>query len=120
MSHQERVVEVLSELTPARCAKLGAAIPEAAAARIRAAMSDFPEDIAHDIAFHLTDWAADAAFLVALVLFPEKFTDAEVRAGVRQFLIHAPNHICAAAKLADEPVRDIFGVGALDEGEHEE
>jgi hypothetical protein len=116
VGHQERAIEVLSELTPERCANLGAALPEAAAARIRGAMADLSADVAHDIAFHLTDWAADAAFLVALVLSPEKFTDAEVRAGIRQFLIHAPNHVCAAAKLADEPVRDIFGVGALDEG----
>jgi hypothetical protein len=29
-------------------------------------------------------------------------------------LIHAPNHLAAAAKLAGWPVRDVFGVGPLE------
>ncbi|MGH2548563.1 MAG: hypothetical protein ACRDHN_04190 [Thermomicrobiales bacterium] len=63
-----------------------------------------------DIAFHLTDWAADAAFLVALHLFPERFTAEEIADGIESFLIHAPNHVAAAAVLSGWPPKDIFGV----------
>ena len=64
-----------------------------------------------DIAFHLTDWAADAAFLVALQLFPDRFTQDEIREGILGFLIHVPNHVAAAAQLAGWPLRDVFEVG---------
>lgn len=63
---------------------------------------------ADEIAFHLTDWSAEAAFLVALHLFPERFTKEEIEEGVLAFLIHAPNHIVAAARLSGHPVEDIF------------
>ena len=64
-----------------------------------------------EVAFHLSDWAEDAAFLVALHLFPERFTADEIRDGVRSFLIHAPDHVAAAAHLAGWPLRDVFNVG---------
>ena len=38
----------------------------------------------------------------------------EVDDGIRAFLIYAPNHIAAAAKLAGWLVADIFEFGALD------
>lgn len=63
---------------------------------------------ADEIAFHLTDWSADAAFIVALHLFPERFTPEEIEAAVDMFLIHVPNHLFAAARLAGHPVEDIF------------
>ncbi len=75
--------------------------------------SEHPELVAHDIAFHLLDWNAEAAFLVALQLFPDRFTPEQIREGVLNFLIHAPNHVAAAAKLGGWPVEDIFEVGAL-------
>jgi hypothetical protein len=53
------------------------------------------------------------AFVVALLLFPEQFNAEEIAEGIESFLIHAPNHIAAAAKLMGFPVQDIFGVGAL-------
>jgi hypothetical protein len=65
-----------------------------------------------DIAFHLSDWSSDAAFLVAVHLYPERFTREEIDAGVEMFLGHAPNHIAAAAKLYGYPVSDVFGIGA--------
>jgi hypothetical protein len=34
---------------------------------------------AHDIAFHLTDWSSDAAFVVAALLFPERFSADQLR-----------------------------------------
>ena len=90
------------------------AIPKAQAIIAKALRSRFPENIAYDIAFHLTDWHADAAFIVAILLFPERFTPAQIRDGVEQFAIHAPNHTAAAAKLCGFPIGDIFEIGALD------
>jgi hypothetical protein len=61
-----------------------------------------------EIAFHLTDWSSDAAFLVALHLFPERFTPEEIREGVLSFLIHVPAHVIAAARLGGHSTEDIF------------
>jgi hypothetical protein len=66
---------------------------------------------AHEIAFHLSDWSDDAAFILALHLFPERFTPEEVSQGVLEFLIHVPNHVAAAAHLYGLPIGDVFGVG---------
>jgi hypothetical protein len=49
-----------------------------------------------------------------LILFPERFTEEQIRDGIEAFIIHAPNHIAAAAKLRGLPIQDIFTVGALD------
>jgi len=71
-------------------------------------------EAARDIAFHLADWNSDAAFILAMHLFPERFTPEQILDGVEDFLIHAPNHVAAAAKLGGHPIEDIFEVGALD------
>lgn len=63
---------------------------------------------ADELAFHLVDWNSDAAFLVAFMLFPERFTAEELRAGVDMLLIHAPAHILAAARLGGHEAKDIF------------
>ncbi len=76
-------------------------------------LEDHSDQVAYDITHHLTDWAEDAAFLVALHLYPEKFSEAEIRKGVDMLLVHVPNHLAAAAKLAGEPIEDIFNVNAL-------
>ncbi len=68
---------------------------------------------AMDIAFHLSDWSSDAAFLVALHLFPDAFTEEEIREGMMMFIIHAPNHVAAAAALAGDPIRNIFEIDGL-------
>ena len=81
--------------------------------------TDYSPDIAREIAFHLVDWASDAAFVLAVQLFPERFTSEEIVAGVDMLLIHAPNHLAAAAKLAGHPIEDIFEVGALDQSAQE-
>jgi hypothetical protein len=56
-------------------------------------------DKALDIAFHMADWNSNAAFVVAVHLFPERFTPEEIEAGIGMFLTHAPNHIRAACGL---------------------
>lgn len=70
---------------------------------------EMDEQTAYDIGFHLSDWHADAAFIVALHLFPERFTSEEIVAGTQQCLIHAPNHMAAAAALFGYPVQDVWG-----------
>ena len=85
--------------------------------KIVEALSEEHGDSSDDIGFHLTDWSADAAFLVALHLFPERFSAEEIRAGVTNLVIHAPNHLAAAAKLAGYPIQDVFGLGTLVEAD---
>jgi hypothetical protein len=113
-----KVAEIFRELVGERVSRLtGSHYNHDSAAVIARALSPCPEDrsapadcTARDIAFHLTDWASDAAFIVAVQLFPERFSPAEIADGVEAFLCHAPNHIAAAAVLSGEPVEDIFDV----------
>jgi len=60
------------------------------------------------IGFHLVDWNSDAAFIVAMLLYPEEFTDEEIREGVGLFLIHAPAHCVEAARLAGYSTENPF------------
>jgi hypothetical protein len=116
-----KVAAIFRELVGERASRLdGSHFNHDAVAIIAAALSPSPDDRAspddcraQDIAFHLSDWASDAAFIVATQLFPERFTAAEIADGVGSFLIHAPNHVAAAAALAGHPIDDIFEVGAL-------
>ena len=96
-------------------ARLGLGVEEQFRARIREAFSELPTHVRDDLAFHLSDWRADAAFLLALHLAPERFSREEVNEGVTQFLIHAPNHVAAAAKLGGWPIEDVFGIGAVND-----
>jgi len=63
---------------------------------------------ADEMAFHLVDWESDAAFLVAVMLYPERFTAEELRAGVDMFMVHVPAHVLSAARLGGYPMKDIF------------
>jgi len=115
-SVRQKVNALLSELVRERAARLEE--PHARQARdmfARALSADYAPEVARELAFHLVDWASDAAFVLAVQLFPERFTPEELIAGVDMLLIHAPNHLAAAAKLAGHPVEDIFEVGALDQ-----
>ncbi len=75
----------------------------------------FLPEIASQLAFHLSDWSSEVAFLLAVQVSPEEFTEDEILNGLSAFLAHAPNHLAAAAKLFGLPVQDIFEVGALSE-----
>jgi hypothetical protein len=66
---------------------------------------------AWEIAFHLSDWGHNAAFILAMHLCPERFRRDEVEAEVLSFVIHAPNHIAAAAHWYEYPITDVFDVG---------
>lgn len=68
-----------------------------------------------DIAFHMTDWLGDLKEWVEFCQNPSALSDDEVLDVLIGFLVHVPNHIAAASKLAiDTPVRDIFKVGAVE------
>src|SRR5437899_1625955 len=103
-SVKQKVEAIFRELAGERAPALFAAVPPSTDV-MATALADLGEQRAHDIAFHLADWSADAAFLVAVHLFPERFTPAEVEAGIDLLLVHAPNHLAAAAKLAGHPIQ---------------
>jgi hypothetical protein len=107
----EKVQAIFSEIAGAGRAKwLRGDVPSRVMEQIAQAISaEHPPEVAGEIGFHLGDWQGDAAFLVALHLFPERFTPEEIRDGVKAFLIHAPHHIIAAARLAGNCTDDIFG-----------
>ena len=113
-SFRGKVEAIFRELAGDRAATLNAErLPAEITSTITAALAGESGDedaILHadQIAFNLTDWNAEAAFLVALHLFPERFTPEEIRDGVEAFLIHAPHHVIAAARLAGHPTDDIF------------
>src|SRR4051812_34669733 len=70
--------------------------------RITSALAGISDDEAitlkrDEMGFHLVDWQSDAAFNVALALFPERFTDEKIREEVERFLIHVPYHVIEAA-----------------------
>lgn len=112
-SHSDaKVAAIFRELAGENCCRLdGSHYNHDSAVVIAQALQHLGEARAKDIAFHLSDWASDAAFIVAVQLFPERFTAAEIADGVERFLIHAPNHVAAAAVLAGHSVEDIFEVG---------
>jgi hypothetical protein len=71
---------------------------------------------ADEVALHLTDWLEDLEAFVSFCRSPTSYTPEQVNELLLAFLIHAPNHLAAAAKLyADLPVQDVFGVGAITE-----
>ena len=107
-------LKLFQELAGDRALQLNVAVPAAQKIIHQALLNHFDDATAYEIAFHLTDWASDGAFLIALILFPERFTEEQIRDGIEAFIIHAPNHIAAAAKLRGLPIQDIFKVGALD------
>lgn len=84
--------------------------------KIKAALVDEDTESKHvdDIAFHLTDWVCDLQELVSFYEAPNEYDSSQVREILTHFLVHAPNHLAAAAKLMlDYPISDVFGVGAV-------
>lgn len=111
-SVRKKVQAIFAELVGDRARMLtGDTIPAGITSTIREALSGpdaTEEQILHadEIAFHLTDWNYDAAFVVALHLFPERFTPGEIEAGVDMFLAHVPWHVISAARLAGHAAED--------------
>jgi len=103
-SCRAKVEAVFSELVGERARRISAtSYPVESVAAIAASYApDMDSQRAKDIAFHLSDWAGDAAFLIALHLFPDRFTPDEIQAGIGMFFVHAPYHIAEAAALAGQ------------------
>lgn len=80
--------------------------------RIESALAtEFSPERAHDIAFHVSDWVAEAACLVALHVAPDRFTDQEVQDVCERLAIHANHHLMVATALQGEPLQDVFELG---------
>ena len=116
---RDKVLQIFRELVGDRADKLsGTHFSADINDRITAALTEAGDDresgetMRRDgIGFHLVDWNGDAAFLVALILFSERFTNEEIREGVDNFLIHAPAHILEAARLGGYSTENIFAKG---------
>lgn len=112
-SEADKVITIFRELVGERAEKLHD-FPADIQSRIAQALSEgkIPEgkEISREeqIGFHLVDWHRDAAFIVALILFPEKFTDDEIQDGIIGLLYHMPAHIIEAARLGGYPTENIF------------
>jgi hypothetical protein len=102
----KKVDAIFRELAGDRAHRLdGSAIAFPVRSAIAAAVaSEFGSATAEKVALHMSDWNSDAAFIVALHLFPERFTSEEIEAGIGLFLIHAPNHIREACRLTNKYV----------------
>ncbi len=72
---------------------------------------EFGAKRAADIAFHLSDWNREFAFLTALHLSPDSFTDEEIRTELESLTIHGVNHMMAASHLNGKALADIFDLG---------
>ena len=107
---REKVATIFAELVGDRTKRLdGSVIAEPAMSMIAAAfVEEYGPIKAAEIGFHMADWNSDAAFVVAVHLFPERFTKEEIAAGVGMFLVHAPNHIRAACGLTGSYVWENF------------
>ena len=68
-----------------------------------ACKTEFGGDAAEEIGFHASDWAENAAFLVALHLFPEQFTAEEIRDGMESLACHIPYHVAGIADALNYP-----------------
>ena len=107
-SVREKVSAVFRQLAGDRTRELEGLSIRTRDAIAVALAEEYGDDTAAKLGVHMSDWNYDAAFIVALHLFPERFTRAEIEAGVGMFLIHAPNHIREACRLTDTYVWEDF------------
>jgi len=109
-SVHEKVSDIFTKLVGDRAARLdGSRLSTLAMDAATAALADeYGWEKAGDVALHMLDWNWDAAFIVALHLFPERFTAEEIRSGLGLFLVHAPNHIREACRLTGQYVWENF------------
>src|SRR5271168_5185623 len=114
MPEPDKVIAIFREMVGERASKLeGSHYPAEINSRITVALVDGDledKDLLKkdSLGFHLVDWQRNAAFIVALALFPERFTNEEIRDEVASLLLHAPAHILEAARLGGYPAENIF------------
>ena len=86
--------------------------------RIQTAFEEIEEtsSVAHDIAFHMTDWLSDIKELQAIYSKIENVPNDEIISFIYKFLAHVPNHLNAAMKLSGiGKVADVFQVGIFED-----
>jgi hypothetical protein len=114
MSESDKVIAIFRELVGERASRLeGAHYLADVNTLITGALTEGgveEKDLLEkdSIGFHLVDWQREAAFIVALTLFPERFSNEEIRDEVDSFLCHVPAHVIEAARLAGYPTENIF------------
>ncbi len=118
-SLRQKVRDIFTELTPDRATTLaGDRLAKNIIFRIKAIFAkEYGARKASTLGLHMSDWNQDAAFIVALHLYPERFTDEEIKVGIDLFLIHAPNHIRAACEITGQYVWENFPESDPDEWE---
>jgi hypothetical protein len=118
-SVRRKVKDIFAELAPDRAnAVAGDRLAKNIIFRIKEIFTeDYGDRKASTLGMHMSDWNQDAAFIVALHLYPERFTDEEIKVGIQLFLTHAPNHILAACKITDQHVWKNFPESDPDEWE---
>jgi len=109
-SVKAKVLQIFTELAGSRAEALRGNVSARAQNDIlsKALAREGDSSVSDEIAFHMVDWNSDAAFVVAFLLFPERFTPEELDAAVDMFLVHVPAHVMAAARLGGYQVQDIF------------
>ena len=107
---KQTVSEIFSEIAGPGAVRLaGDRLATDVIARIKSVFADqYGDVVASTLGMHLSDWNSDAAFIVALHLFPERFSDNDIKTGIEQFLGHAPNHIRAACEITQTYVWEDF------------
>jgi hypothetical protein len=104
-SARQKISEVLGEARFGLSKRALLQRQRAARKAIEAALRDkYGARDARDIAFHLSQWVEEAAFLVALQLDAKRFSKAEIEAGVTGVLANVLDHIWEAARVAGFPL----------------
>ena len=112
MSTREKVAAIFTELVGTQAERLsGSRYLADVNSRITSVLTkgdiSDPDILRKDEAgLHIIDWQAEAAFIVALSLYPERFTDDEIEEGIISLLQHAPSHLVKAAKILDYPISE--------------
>ena len=105
----DKVQQIFLELVGSRAEMLrGDRFPAGICSVVTRALCDGDDSEASvlkndQIALNIVDWNSDAAFLVAVHLFPERFSSEEIRDGVHALMLHVPEHLRDAAQLMNLP-----------------
>jgi hypothetical protein len=104
----DKTAQIFQELCQESCRRLDPTIPAGMDAKMalverisRIFAERFGPERAQEFALHVVGFPSDVAFVTALFLFPERFTDEEVAAGIRCFGIEASHHAVEVARLLD-------------------
>jgi hypothetical protein len=78
---------------------------------IAAYASEFGLELAADIAFQASEGISQFAFLTALHLSPDSFTDEQIRDGIEALTLDGVSHVMALTHLLGQPLQDVFELG---------